>query len=454
MTRSIVRLPEPRQTPYGVLRAAPFQGDPALPAESEVIIIGGGICGIFAAYHLAKRNIPVLVIEKAEIGCEASSRAFGWVSELLLDPIKMPMSAESKRLWREFQAEGGEAGFRQHGLAMFAESDEELDFFRGWLDSVSGAADSGNAILTPGQVAERYPTASRRFAGALFAPSDGSAEPIIATAAIAEAARKAGARIVTDCAVRGLDLKAGQVAGVFTEKGYVKASTVVCAANAWSRIFCGNHGVDVPQIYLIMTTGRSGVTEGPVAAGAANGAGWREMIDGSYSLGGQFSITAPVTRDALKLASKFRPLMQAEMGSAKPDFGRAAWDDLRLKRRWKPDGVSPFETHRVLCGRPAKGYAETSLKLNSEIFPEMAGAGVRENWSGAITLTPDNMPIAGPVDAIPGFHVMTGVSYGISWSPSISKMMADLITGAQTSIDPQLFRLSRFSDGSPLVVRH
>lgn len=451
---SIVSLPEPRQTPYGVLRAAPFRGDADLPSETEVVIIGGGICGAVTAYFLAKRNIPVLLCEKAEIACEASSRAFGWVSELLLDPIKMPMSIESKRLWRDLQADAGETGFRTHGLSFFAENEGELGFFQSWLDSVSGIGDSCNLLLSPKAIADRYPDLTRSFAGALFAPTDGSAEPIIATAAIAAAARKAGARIVTDCAVRGLDLKNGKVEGVFTEKGWVKASTVLCAANAWSRIFCGNHGIDIPQVYVIMSMGRSTPTAGPLGAGAANGAGWRQMIDGTYSLGGQFGVRAPVTRDAIGLMKEFRPLMQSEMGTAKPDFGQAARIDLGLKRRWKPNGKSPFEKHRVLQGTPTRDFGATSLKLNQEVFPSMAGATLKEQWSGVVPLTPDNMPIAGPVDRIPGFHVLTGLSYGISWAPSLGKMMADIMTGAGPSIDPRPYRLSRFSDGSEIVVRH
>lgn len=459
MTEARVSLPAPRNTPYGMLRAAPFIGDATQPSETEIVIIGGGICGALTAYYLAKRGVPVLLCEKAEMGCEASSRAFGWVSELLLDPIKLPMTLESKALWQDVQRDAGETGFRQHGLAFMAESEGEMEFYKGWLDGVAGMCSPDTVMLTAAEAAARYPGTSRPFVGGLFAPTDGSAEPIIATAAIAEAARKAGAKIVTGCAVRGLDLQGGRVAGVFTEKGHVKASQVLCAANAWSRIFCGNHGIDIPQIYVIMSMGRSGPIDGalhgPVGAGAmTNGGAWREQIDGSYSLGGQFLNKAPVTRDAIALKKMFEPLMTSEMGTAKLDFGRNAWNDLRLKRKWRPDGVSPFEKLRILSGEAAAGYADQSIANARDMFPAMENSAVIETWSGAVPLTPDNVPIADSIATIPGFHVLTGLSYGMTWGPSMAKMMADVMTGAATSIDPAPFRLSRFTDGSPIVVRH
>jgi glycine/D-amino acid oxidase-like deaminating enzyme len=249
-------LPAPRSTPYGRLRAAPFDSDAQLPSDAPVVIIGGGILGVMTAWCLARRGVPALLCEKAEIACESSSRAFGWVTELLSAPLKLALAQASKRLWRELQAEG-EFGYREDGVAYLADSEEELGHFEAWLDSVRGIGDARSCLLDADAVAQRYPGAARRYAGALLAPSDGSIEPVITTAAVAEAARRLGARIVTGCAVRGLDVQAGRVAGVYTEKGYVRTASVLCAANTWSRLFCGNHGIDVPQLYAVFSMGRT-----------------------------------------------------------------------------------------------------------------------------------------------------------------------------------------------------
>lgn len=448
-----LRLPAPRQTPYGRLRAAPFQGDAELPAQTEVVIIGGGICGVLTAWSLARRGIPVLLCEKAEIACESSSRAFGWVSELLTALMKTTLARASKGIWRELQAQA-EVGYREYGLSYLAESAEELDFYRGWIESVAGMGDAGTCILSADDVAARYPGAARRFAGAIHAPSDGSIEPVITTVAVAELARRAGAKIVTGCAVRGLDVQAGRVAGVFTERGHVRASTVLCAANAWSRIFCGNHGVDVPQLYAVFSMGcTDAVPEGPPAGGGQEGWAWRRQIDGGYSLGRVAGLTAPITRDVLALYRRFRPLMDAKLAPpAKPTLGRDAWIDLRLPRRWNPRERSPFEQHRVLCGSTDTRVAAESLQLNTAVFPAMAGARITDTWAGTLVLTPDNSPIAGPVDQIPGFHLLTGCGFGFTWGPALGEMMADLMTGRTPTLDPQPFRLSRFYDGSPLEV--
>jgi glycine/D-amino acid oxidase-like deaminating enzyme len=445
-------LPGPRATRYGILRGAPFHGDPALPTSSEVVVIGGGICGVLVAWTLARRGIPVLLCEKAELACEASSRAFGWVSEMLVDPIKVPLARASKDLWRDIAADAGEIGLRQDGIAYLADSEEELGFFRSWLGSVAGIGDPGNRILTADEVASRYPGASRRFAGALFSSTDGSIEPVITTAAVARAAQRAGAKIVTDCAVRGLDLRGGRVAGVFTEKGHVATSTVLCAANTWSRLFCGNHGIDVPQIYAVFSAGRTDASEGPVGGGGQDAWAWRRQIDGRYSLGRVAGLRAPVTRDAVKLFRQFLPLKKANLVHARLDWGRDAWTDLRLPRRWNPSGPSPFEKQRVLSGRVDPGVAAESLRLNQTVFPSMAPGRVVETWAGTLPLTPDNSPIAGPVERVPGFYLMTALSFGFTWGPVMARMMADLMTGVAPAIDPSPWRLSRFFDGSPLQV--
>lgn len=452
-TERAAELPPRRETAHGSLRAMPFESNTNLPTDANAVIIGGGISGVLTAWFLARRGLSVVLCEKAELACESSSRAFGWVAELLTAPDKVHLTQLSKAIWREIHARVGDSGYRQHGLSYLADSNEEMQAYADWLGSVRGIGDPATRLLDADAVAALYPSAKRRFAGAIHAPSDGAIEPIITTARVAQDARRAGALIVTHCAVRGLDLQAGSVAGVFTEKGYVRTSAVLCAANAWSRIFCGNHGVEVPQLYAILSMGRTGPVDGPVGSGGKDNWAWRRQIDGTYSLGGLMGVKAPITRDALKLYRLFRPLIKAG-GSydARPSLGRDAWNDWRIARRWDPRKESPFERRRVLCGTADPRVAARSLQRNTEVFGEMGAAAVAETWSGALTFTPDNTPIAGAVSQIPGFFLMTGFNYGFSWGPALARMVADLMAGDQPSLDPAPFRLERFYDGSKLEI--
>jgi len=446
-------LPRPRQTRWGTLRCAWLEGDARMPEKVDVAVIGGGILGVTIARELALAGKSVAVLEKAEIGCEASSRAFGWISELLVGNVKQEMTQLGKRLWPELHAACGETGYRRGGIAYFARNADEMGFYEGWLADAAGHLAPDTRLLGPDEVAARYPGAASRFAGALFAPSDASAEPTIATAAIAASARAAGAAIVTGCSVRAIDSQAGAVRGLHTSKGYLGCEQVVVAANAWSRLFLGRHGVDVPQLYVLMSMGRTGaVAGGPVGAGGTEAWAFRECIDGSYDLGGVAGVRGPVTRDALRLYRRFKPIMEM-MGGAKPDFGRDALRDLSWRRRWKDAGPAPFD-EVVLAGRTDTSVAAASLRDNAGEFAALGATGVAETWSGAIAMAPDNNPIVGPVAQLPGVWLATACSYGIGWAPAIGAALGAALQGKPAPMDLAPFRLERFFDGSALEMSH
>ena len=51
------------------------------PGSAEFVIIGGGLAGVGTAYYAAKRGVAAIVLEKGEVGCEQSSRAWGYVRQ-------------------------------------------------------------------------------------------------------------------------------------------------------------------------------------------------------------------------------------------------------------------------------------------------------------------------------------------------------------------------------------
>src|SRR5690606_22001827 len=94
------------------------------------------------------------------------------------------------------------------------------------------------------------PPTRRAWTGAMHSPIDGTAEPALATTAIAALARAAGAVIVEHCAVRGIERAAGRVSALITERGRVNTATVLIAAGAWSRLLCGNLDANFPQLKI------------------------------------------------------------------------------------------------------------------------------------------------------------------------------------------------------------
>ena len=450
-----MRLPPTRLTPHGRNRAAAVPYLDAIPPACDVVVIGAGASGMLTAWNLAARGLSVTVCEKGEVGAEASSRAFGWISGLLLDPCKHELSQQSLELWNEAQTEAGEFGYRTNGLCYLAETKEELGFFEAWRDGALSSRYRDIEVLDALGVERLLPNSTRKWFGGIWARSDGSIEPKLVAASLADGARRRGVKIVQQCTVRGIDLAAGRVAGVVTEHGRIRTPSVVYAGNVWSRLFFGNLGIDVPQVYVLMSMGctRSSLADGPTCSGGQEQWAWRRQIDGAYSLGRLRGQRLPVTRDCIQLFSKFIPALKAEARNVHLSFGKDARRDLFWPRSWPLDQPGIFEQSRIFDPAPDNRPSEQSLRLNAENSTAFRGTALGEIWAGGVTITPDNLPIAGPIEKIPGLYLITGGSYGLTWAPVLGRMVADLITRRTPTLDPSPYRLSRFFDGSPIIPR-
>src|SRR6187399_909801 len=91
-----------------------LETSPNLPARADVVVIGGGIIGVFTAYYLARRGVSVAVVEKGRIGAEQSSRNWGWCRQQNRDARELPMATRSLALWDRMAGEiGADVGFRR-----------------------------------------------------------------------------------------------------------------------------------------------------------------------------------------------------------------------------------------------------------------------------------------------------------------------------------------------------
>src|SRR5213082_2082016 len=232
-------------------RVDPVPSDEKLPAQADVVIIGGGIIGTSTALFLAQRGVATVLCEKGHIAGEQSIRDWGWCRKMARDPREIPLIIESLRLWERMnETVEAETGFRTSGIMYLGESAEDLAPMEAWLDHAR-EYQLDTRLIDAAEVARLLPGIAKPWAGALYTPSDGKAEPQMAAPAIAAAARRRGAAVVQGCAVRGIETAAGRIAAVVTEKGRIACQSVVLAGGAWSRLFCGNLGGDLPELKVL-----------------------------------------------------------------------------------------------------------------------------------------------------------------------------------------------------------
>ena len=423
--------------------------DPELPARTTVVIIGGGIIGVCTAFFLARDGIPVVLCEKGEIGAEQSSRNWGWCRKMGRDPREVPLAIEALRLWNDMHnLIEAESGFRRSGIVYLCRTEKDLARRTAWLEQVGRPHQIDSRLLTRDQMNIVIPGLAGNWAGALSTPSDGRAEPGHAAPAIAAAARRHGAVLLTRCAVRSIETKGGRISGVVTEKGPISCEQVVLAGGVWSRLFCGNMGLRLPPLKVNSAVMRIDPVEGgPEVSTGGPGFGLRRRLDGGYTVGNWSRNATDIVPDSVKFARDFLPLWWMHRKDTRLRLGRAWLRESVMRRHWKPDRVTPFERVRILDPLPSKRILEQAKRSLVDAFPVMHGMRVTATWGGAVDVTPDGIPVISEVASIPGFFIATGFTgHGFGISPGAGKLMAQLVTGQAPVVDPAPFRYSRFSD--------
>jgi glycine/D-amino acid oxidase-like deaminating enzyme len=426
----------------------PVHSDTQLPGHADVVIIGGGIIGTCAALFLAEKGLSVVVCEKGRIAGEQSSRNWGWCRTMGRDADEIPLAIESLRLWRGMnERTGRETGFRQPGIVYLCETEKEMAERERWLEEARPYQLDAR-VLRGTAMDMVVPGASSLFVGALHTPTDGRAEPSHAAPAIAEAARALGARLLTECAVRGVETQAGRISGVATEKGRIGCAAVVLAGGAWSRLFCGNAGIELPQLKVLASVFRTQpLNGGPEVSASGSVFAFRKRLDGGYTIARRNANIADITPDSFRLLRQYLPTLRENYGEIRMRFGRRFFDEWRTKRRWALDEVTPFESVRVWDPKPRQAVLEEARHALSRAFPVFARMQVAESWGGMIDVTPDAVPVIGEVPSLPGFYVATGFSgHGFGIGPGAGRLAADLVAGDPPIVDPAPFRFTRFTE--------
>ena len=439
-----------------ISESTPIAHSDPLPEAVDVAVIGAGVIGVATAWFLAQRGAKVALLEKGRVAGEQSSRNWGWVRQQGRDRHELPIMMESNRIWRGLAGETAEAdlAFTAAGCVYLAENARELARFEAWRD-LAREHQLDTRMLSAEEARAAAPGIEGRWIGGMLTPSDGRAEPFVAVPALARAAHRLGVSITEGCAVRTVETAGGRVCGVHTERGPVRAERVVLAGGAWSTYFARNAGLDLPQLVVRSTVGRTHpAPDRGLANISAPGLAMRRRADGGYTVTTGDVAEHYVCARSFKDLTKFLRLMRHSARDLRlkprPPAGYpGAWGS---KSRWSADEVTPFERMRVLNPPPSEEVRRRLAKRLPRRAPWLHEAGIAEMWAGMIDVTPDAVPYVCEAPDLEGLFIGTGMSgHGFGIGPGVGRVLADLVLGRPTGFDLSRFRFERFTDGSAIV---
>ena len=427
--------------------------DERLPASADVVIVGGGIVGCATAFYLASRGISVALVEKGHVGCEQSSRNWGWCRLQNRDVHEMPLGIVSMELWDKLASEiGRDVGFRRCGLRYATDDGAQLAQWESWRP-VAKEFNVDTRMVTAAEAAGFVPETRRKWVGGLISVNDGKGEPAIAAPRIAEGARQRGATIHQQCAARALDLANGRVVGVHTEKGYIRTNAVLCAAGAWASRFLRPHGISFPQAGVRQTALRTKPTVNVGEALYCPDFAMTRRLDGSYTLAISGRATIEITPQGLRYARQFMPQFRQRLKMVTVRIGKSFFSGPESLSAQLINNDRIFERHRVLDPEPMDWLVRRVLENVRGTFPELANVEVDSVWGALVDCTPDAKPVISKVDQAEGLFLAAGCSgHGFGLGPGIGLLASQLISGDTPCVDSADFLLSRLVDGSKLEV--
>lgn len=417
-----------------------------LPPVADCVVIGGGIVGVCTAWWLARAGQKVVLVEKGAVGAEQSSRNWGWCRQQNRDARELPLSTHSLTLWEQMGREIGDSlGFARCGLLYLSNDAAEIEGWARWGRFARGVGVQ-TQMLTAAEAAARGAATGKTWAGGVWSPTDGIADPARAAPMIARGVVKLGGHVVQRCAARGLELEAGRVAAVITENGVIRTPAVVVAGGAWAASFVHQLGIRFPQAsvrssILSVAPGARGLPDAlhtaPVSVTRRGDGGYTLAISGRANL--------DPTPGALMGARHFVPMFARRWRALRPG-GLQGWAaGFETRRHWRLDRPTPMERMRVLDPRPSASVIAQTLRRARALLPALREVPVQAAWGGYIDSTPDGVPVIDADIGIPGLVLAAGLSgHGFGIGPGVGHLVADLLLGRAPVAEAAHYRLARF----------
>ncbi len=371
-----------------------FDMDKRQTAETEIAVIGGGIVGLATAFFLASRGKTVAVLERRTFGWEASGRSAAGVRQQGRDPREIPLAMAAVRLWATLDRElQGETGYRRHGnvcVAMTREGMAQLEE-QGARERALGLEVE---LLTAPQLHARVGAASDRVVGGKYCATDGVAEPALVMTSLTRAAGRAGVQLYQGTEALDFVVEGRRVVSILTESLEFRPNVTVLAAGPWTSLLTARLGVPMPIVPI-----RSQLTQ-----------------------------TDPI-------------------GAVCKEFVIAR--ELGVYCRPAPGGTMLIGGDCIRGELDPRTAGEVARQRISECIPALGTAPIRRVWSGVLDVTPDEVPLIGPVPGVRDCFVAAGFSgHGFCLGPMAGLLVAEWVAAGEPSLSLQALSPARFLPGS------
>jgi glycine cleavage system aminomethyltransferase T/glycine/D-amino acid oxidase-like deaminating enzyme len=402
-----------------------------MDASAQVLVIGAGIVGTSAAYHLALRGCTdVLVVDQGPLPATggSSSHAPGLVFQTNASQTLTQLAASTVEQLTsdELTGEVDAPCFYQVGGIEVATTGARWDDLhrKHGLATAWGVAAQ---LLRPAEVAARIPQLDAgRIHGGLHVASDGIAKPVRAVEAMARRARRLGVRFHGCTEVTGFDIIGGRVRAVRTSRGVIAVDTVLCCAGIWGPRLGRLAGVSIPVQPLahqyVVTTPVDGFAEPadevaePILRHQDRSLYLRQIHD-RYGIGSYQHRPMPV--DAHDLAATAAPGDGLEAPA-----GGGGWAGMASVHPFTPDDFK-------------QAWADAC-----DLVPALHHAELAEGMNGLFLFTADGMPVLGPSAEVVNFW--TAEAVWVTHGPGVGKAMAEWIVDGRPGIDLRVADGRRF----------
>lgn len=371
--------------------------DNVLPDSADVVVIGGGVMGMSAAWHLASRGVRnITVVEQAALGSGSSAKPLGGIRANFSDPNNVILGKRSLDAYNEFKGKFGvDIRLAKVGYLFVARNEVELHQLEA-NTKVQTELGIDARMVAPDKVNDINPLIETRvLTGASYTPDDGHADPSKVVEGYARACARLGVAILDRTQVLDIDRCGNAIQAVVTNRGKIRTSVVVCAAGAWSGVVAKMADLDLPVE--------------PV----------RRMIGLTRQQGVAYP-TVPFTID-LATTMYFHNYGNGLL------VGISHAEESSFCREFSYSWLQEFN-------------ASASIWAPFLENPDLVGG-----WAGFYENTPDHNALIGQSSSVDGFFYITGFSgHGFLQAPAAGELLADIYFDSPSFIDKSAFALERF----------